>query len=120
MSKPSDWIAYGRHTEFAVLTRLLDQLVDGPEALVVTGEAGIGKTTLWRQGIALAERRGHRVLSCRPGELETSLAFASLCDLLDDIPAEALGPLPPEQRRLVERLFLPAEVDAAPPDRLAL
>ena len=49
-----------------------------PGALVLEGEAGIGKTTLWRSGIAAAEHAAFRVLEARPVEPESSLAFASL------------------------------------------
>ena len=51
---------------------------------MLEGEAGIGKTTLWRSGIAMAERAGFRLLEARPVEPESSLAFAALGDLLGE------------------------------------
>ncbi len=38
----------GRHREKAEADRFLDLLTEGPAALVLEGEAGIGKTTVWR------------------------------------------------------------------------
>jgi hypothetical protein len=41
---------------------------EGPAALVIDGEAGIGKSTLWLAGVDLAREAGMRVLSLRPAE----------------------------------------------------
>ena len=40
----------GREVELAACERLLERVAEGPAALVVEGEAGIGKTTVWRAG----------------------------------------------------------------------
>ena len=53
-------------------------------ALVLEGEAGIGKSTLWLAGVDAAHERGLRVLSARPAESEQGLAYAGLGDLLED------------------------------------
>ena len=53
-----------------------------PSGLVAEGEPGIGKTTLCLSTIELAEQRGFHVLSARPAEAESVLAYASLADLL--------------------------------------
>ena len=37
----------GRDAELAAIASWLDRLMAGPVALVLEGEAGIGKTTLW-------------------------------------------------------------------------
>ena len=42
----------------------------GMAALVLEGEAGIGKSTLWLAGVEAARERGLRVLSARPAEVE--------------------------------------------------
>lgn len=88
----------GRSEELAALTQLIERASEGPAGLVFEGEAGIGKTTLWRTGIALARESGFRVLSCEPAPTEARLAFAGLGDLFDDIPLEMLERLPPPQR----------------------
>lgn len=55
----------GRRGELAAVEELLD-VGRLPAALVLEGEAGIGKTTLWSAGVDLARERSYRVLSARP------------------------------------------------------
>src|SRR4051812_6304501 len=53
---------------------------------------GVGKTTIWEEGVRLAGERGLRVLAARPAEGEAALPFAALGDLLGrgiDRPAAA-------------------------------
>jgi DNA-binding CsgD family transcriptional regulator/tetratricopeptide (TPR) repeat protein len=87
---------------------------------VLEGEAGIGKTTLWRSGIAMAERAGFRVLEARPVEPESSLAFAALGDLLGEELDDILPTLPAPQRRSLEVALLLGEDDGPAPDRRAV
>jgi tetratricopeptide (TPR) repeat protein len=72
----------GREEELASVRRVLDD--DGPSCVVIDGDAGIGKTTLWLHGLAEAGRRWH-VLTARPTEGEASLPFAALGDLLEPL-----------------------------------
>ncbi len=67
--------------------------------LVIEGEPGIGKTTLWRRGVSVAERSGMRVLALRPGEAERPLAYAGLAGLLPDPLLDATLPAIPAPRR---------------------
>src|SRR5436190_5169340 len=71
----------GRAAELAMFPQFLDSVEQGPAALVLEGDAGIGKTVLWATAVALAGERGYRVLSSRPAEAETALPFAALGDL---------------------------------------
>jgi hypothetical protein len=41
---------FGRQTELALVSRLLDAVPSGPAALILGGEAGIGKSTLGSDG----------------------------------------------------------------------
>src|SRR5215203_5736713 len=41
----------GRNTELASIGELLVKIEGGPAALVLSGEAGIGKTVLWDAGV---------------------------------------------------------------------
>jgi hypothetical protein len=57
----------GREDELRLLQVFLDvRELDGPRALVLEGEAGIGKSMLWLRTLELARARGLRVLSSRP------------------------------------------------------
>jgi DNA-binding CsgD family transcriptional regulator len=89
---------------------------EGPSALLLEGAAGIGKTTLWQAGVAIARARGHRVLACRAAASEARLSYAALGDLFDfELPG-----LPAPQRRALDAALLRAEVEGAPPDQLAV
>ena len=102
----------GRDDELGAIIGVLDteQL---PGTVVLPGEAGIGKTTLWLAGIDAAADRGYRVLSSRPTGAETRFSFTGLSDLLDGV-GHVVAELPPIQRRALEAALLlgEAEVDA--------
>ena len=105
----------GRDEELAAVAAFLDG--DLPAALVLAGEAGIGKTTVWRAGLGHARERGVRVLDCRPAESEARLSFAGLTDLLEPVLGAVLGALPSIQRRALEAALLLAEDERLPPDQ---
>jgi DNA-binding CsgD family transcriptional regulator len=89
---------------------------DGSGKLVLEGEAGIGKTTLWRAGLDEARRRGFRVLDARPAAAERELSFAALGDLLRDLD-DAIGALPAPQRRALRIALLIDEAKGEPPEQ---
>jgi DNA-binding CsgD family transcriptional regulator len=60
-------------------------------ALVLSGEAGIGKSTLARHAIDEATRRGFRVLRARGGELERALPYGIVIDLFGALVRDARG-----------------------------
>src|SRR5262249_33213567 len=98
----------GREPELALLREFLGRR-DGGQALVLSGGAGIGKTTLWEAAVGAARRRRFRVLSTRASGADTRLAFAGLIDLLDDVESRELAALPTPQRRALEIAVLRAE-----------
>src|SRR3954468_299171 len=106
-----------RTAELRRLDRLLAGLLDGDGgALVVHGEAGIGKTTLLD---ALVERAGDRVTTLRASGVETEaeLAFCALADLLAPL-LGALDALPAPQRGALKAAL--ALGPPAPGERLAV
>src|SRR5438034_8169620 len=117
---PMERARFGRQAELARLSSFLDAVPTGPEALVLGGEAGIGKSALWLDALASAGARSFRALSSRPTESEAKLSFAALGDLLDGVVDEALDALPSPQRSALEVALLRAEADASPPDRRTL
>jgi predicted ATPase len=68
---PADLI--GREEELGSLEAFLTEVEEGSSALVFSGEPGIGKTVLWREGVRQAQERFGRVLVCNGVEAEASL-----------------------------------------------
>jgi DNA-binding CsgD family transcriptional regulator len=114
---PLDVIARG--PELATVHAFLDP-AQGPRALVLEGEAGIGKSTLWSAGVAVAGQRFRHVLTSRPAETERSLANVVLGDLFGEIQAEVLAVLPGARRRAFEAALLAGEADDTTIDPRAL
>ncbi len=75
----------GRDEELAALHAFFDTAGEGPAAVVLEGEAGIGKTTIWQAGVEAARERGLRVLTARPAEAERGLAHVVLGDLFEEV-----------------------------------
>jgi DNA-binding CsgD family transcriptional regulator/tetratricopeptide (TPR) repeat protein len=94
----------GRDAELAAFHRFIT--AEDTSVLLLEGEAGIGKTTLWLEAIALGRACGLRVLSCRPTEAEARLSFAGLGDLLEDVLDELLTALEPARRSGLEAAML--------------
>ena len=78
----------------------------GACAAVLEGEAGVGKTALWRRAVQEARDRGWRILPSAPTGSEARLAFAALGDLLDRDLDEVAPSLPRPQRLALERALL--------------
>jgi ATP/maltotriose-dependent transcriptional regulator MalT len=111
----SDIVA--RDAELASIRAFLDRISAGSAALVIEGQSGIGKTTLWQAGVQEARARGFRLLSSRPTESEASLSFSALGDLVEESLPDVLELLPVPQRRALEVALLLAEAGRRPPDR---
>ena len=111
----------GRDEELGSIYAVLDQTADGPAALVLEGEAGIGKSTLWLAGVEAARERGLRVLSSRPAEAERGLAHAGLGDLFENVLESVLPALPAPRRRALEVALLVEEAaDGSDPRTLGV
>lgn len=110
----------GREEEFDVLRAFLDGLANGPSALLIVGDPGIGKTTLWRAGVEEAGERGLRPLAASPAEVEARLSFALLGDLLEAVIEDILARLPKPQRRALGVALLLDEGQGPPPDQRAV
>jgi DNA-binding CsgD family transcriptional regulator len=110
----------GREAELAAIEDAFERAQDGFAALVFEGEAGIGKTTVWREGIRRAADRGYRVLQCRAATAETRLSYAALADLLVDLDDDLYDVLPTPQRRAIDVALLRADADGVAPQRRAV
>lgn len=92
----------GRDPELERIAAFLDLDAAGGRALLIEGEAGIGKTTLWRAGVSQARERGWEVLTAGPAAAEARLAFAVIGDLLTGVVDEIMSLLPAPQRQALE------------------
>ena len=101
----------GREAELSVVQAFLDRPAEGLRALVLEGEAGIGKSTLWLAGVAAARERSFHVLESRPAEAERTLPYVVLGDLFADAEPEVLAALPAPRRRAFESALLREESD---------
>lgn len=79
-----------RERELTVLTRAVDDLLDGGSAVVlIEGSAGIGKTRLLVEAVRLAGAAGVPVLSARGTQLERSFGFGAVRQLFESAVVDA-------------------------------
>jgi len=95
---------YGRERELAVVQDLIDRAASGGSALVVRGEAGIGKSSLLAEAAIYAREHGMLVLSTAGAQSETHLPFAALHQLLRPVLGGMSG-LDPMQRAALSSAF---------------
>jgi DNA-binding CsgD family transcriptional regulator/exonuclease VII small subunit len=110
----------GRDIELSELRRFLGSAPAGPSALLLEGAAGIGKTTLWLEGIADARRMGYRTLVTRAAGSEATFSYAALGDLFAEHLSEALPALPAPQARALEAALMRTEAEGVSSDPWAV
>ncbi len=104
-----------RSAEWRQVREFAEAVRTAPAALAVQGEAGAGKSTLWRAGIQAAAAAGHRLLRSEPSASETDLSFAGLSDLLADALPLVTDQIPGPQREALEIALLLRPAGAEPP-----
>jgi DNA-binding NarL/FixJ family response regulator len=103
---PADLI--GRASERAAILAALDAPADNPAAVVLTGDAGIGKTAIWESIVAERRAAGDHVLISRATSAEARLPWVGMTDLMRTIPPATLASLPDLQRQALEVVSLQA------------
>ena len=109
-----------RGAEEQALVEFLDSAPGEPCALVVEGDPGIGKTTLWLDAVGRARQRGFRVLTSRAAAAESVLAYAALADLLSDVDDSIWADLPAPQQQGLDAALLRGREDAHHTDARAV
>jgi DNA-binding CsgD family transcriptional regulator len=109
----------GRGAEQSLVTELLEDDGARMQAVVIEGEAGIGKSTLWRDGVARARDMPLTTLTAQPAEAESTLPFSALGDLLQPVLDERLPGIPPALRIPLE-IALQRRTATEPPEHLAV
>jgi DNA-binding CsgD family transcriptional regulator len=107
----------GRDAERAsVLACLADEPV-GARAVLLVGEAGIGKTAVWDWATRRCRDDGWQVLVSRAIAAEARLPWVGLTDLLRSVPDPVVDALPGPQRRALRAIALRSS-DGAADERL--
>lgn len=109
-----------REPQASAIAEFLTAVVAAPAALVMEGEPGIGKTTLWLEAVERAQAEGFQVMAARPVAAESVLAYSSLADMLHGVDAAVLTELPGAQRAALDRVLLRADAESAPADQRAV
>jgi DNA-binding CsgD family transcriptional regulator len=120
VATPSTVELVGRDEELAALRAFGAEREPGPAALVLRGEPGIGKTVLWRAGVAAFERGQARVLVARCAEAEMPIPLGALSDLLDAVYDDIRDELAEPQRHALAAALRIESEPSGRPDRLAL
>jgi len=110
---------YGREREIALVEDLIHRAGSKGSAIVVRGEAGIGKSSLLAEVAARAREHGMLVLTTAGAQSETHMPFAGLHQLLRPV----LGGMPllePSQRAALRAAFGLAEPVAPNPFMIGL
>jgi DNA-binding CsgD family transcriptional regulator len=113
MARPlrPDAALFGRERELRIIEEQLDGVSDRGSALLIRGEAGVGKTAILEAAKLRATRRGMPLLAATGVPSETNLPFAGLYELLRPI-VERTERLPGPQQDALRAAFGLADVPA--------
>lgn len=104
---------FGRDDQLALLHGWIGGEL--PTAVLIEGDAGIGKTTLLRAVLDESARAGFHVVQSAPAEAEVSLAYGALADLAGVLVEELADVVPaPRWRALAAALGLSGDGRTAP------
>jgi len=112
-STTSNGELFGRNAELEVVERFLNP-DSWPAVLIVEGEAGMGKTVLWRAALETATARGYRILSCRGSRGEGRLSYSNLGDLLRPALEQSPSKLQPSDESVLRAALLRMGARAKP------
>ncbi|HET9241866.1 MAG TPA: AAA family ATPase, partial [Gaiella sp.] len=109
----------GREQQLASLDAFIEHVQDRPVSLLLDGEPGSGKTTLWLHGSEAARAAGVRILTARPLEAEAGFSFSAIGDLLAET-HDVIDALPEPQARALRIALLLVPAGDAPADERAV
>lgn len=116
----------GREVELAQIDAWLKRSQDAGDhshnepLLIIEGDPGIGKTTVWMEAVRRAGLGGWAVLACRPRRSDVGLSQVGLTDLLRSVADETIAALPAPQRRALLVSTLRTDAGAEPLDPRAV
>jgi predicted ATPase len=107
----------GRNDDLEYITAFVDRAAVSGGALLLSGEAGVGKSVLLDAAAARAETAGSRVLRTAGAEFESEVSFTGLNQLLRPLLGEGRRLSAAHRRALAVAL---GEREGSSPDRLLL
>jgi predicted ATPase len=110
----------GRAADQAAIQNFIARARSAASALIIEGEAGIGKTTLWNAAVRSAQDQGFAVLVARPASAEADMPLGAFADLFGAVPDDVLLALPSPQRHALEVALLRSDATTAPLDQRAV
>ncbi len=96
----------GRDAELRGVDTFLDAVTGSLAVLAIRGEAGIGKTTLFREAVRRAAERGFTLLVAQAAAAEAHLTLTTLADIVEPVVDAAGDALPPVQRAALDAALL--------------
>jgi DNA-binding CsgD family transcriptional regulator len=108
----------GRDVELEAIGRWI--AAPGPALLEITGDAGIGKTTLLQEAVRVACDAGRFVLACSPAEAEVAVAYGALASLLEPALGMVEGEVAPPRLRALEGALRLRDVPVSSLDETAI
>lgn len=103
---PSGTLVRGRANEHARLQRLIEDTTGEHQAIVLIGEAGMGKSTLVAELVSSAEHRGRPILTARADSIDQSAPYAPWASVVRQVLAlgrkDAAGLAIARARKLLE------------------
>ena len=105
----------GRDAELARIDAFLAD-GGGRSVLLIDGDPGMGKTTLWQAALDRANDRSRRVLQTQPTDAEATFSYAGLGDLFESIDDDLLVDLPTPQRQALRVALLREEPEGQAPE----
>jgi len=106
----------GRSYESNAIADFLESVGTQPSALLIEGEAGVGKSTLWLAALEKAGDRGFHTLSAGASQAESVLEYGTVADLLVGVAPELFNGLPEVQKAAIDRVLLRADVEPSAGD----
>lgn len=106
----------GRDEALEAISRAVEGAADGLRVVEIEGDAGIGKTAVWRAAVAAAANAGHTVLTCTPAQSETRMPYGGLGDLFETVPERVTSALPAPQHRALAVALLREDAGTEPLD----
>ncbi len=107
----------GRTGERELTREWIDRLPETGGAIVITGEAGIGKTAFIDVAVSEAKTRGVRVVTLTATESEVSLPYAALQQIVYTLGPQSRS-LRPRPKDVLDRAF--GQIGGATPDLFAV